>query len=85
MQVDKEDAEQGRDRRKAFLVEQDKDEQYKDAGYFDGSASRHAVHHVVKKVDQVAGHRQHNKSIELPEPGLKILGKRCCFLVFQLV
>ena len=74
MQVDKKDTQKGGDRRKTFQVEQDEEEEHDDAPYFDGGAACHPVGEVIKKIDQVAGHGQHNKGIELPESGLRIPG-----------
>ena len=85
MQVDKKDAEEGRDRGKAFLVEQNEYEQYEDADYFDSGAAGHTICEVVNEVDKVAAHGQHDKGIQPPEAGLGVLSRGCYCLVFQLV
>ena len=70
MQIHKKDAEHRRHHCHAFHVEQDENEQYKDAGYFNSSALLHTVSDIEKEIDKITAHGQHNKSIELPEPGL---------------
>ena len=85
MEVDKKDAEEGRDRRKAFLVEQDEDEQYEDADYFNSGAVCHVVCQVVNEIDKIAAHGQHDKGVQPPEAGLWVLSRGCYCLVFQLV
>lgn len=75
MEVDKNDAEQGRDRRKAFQIEQNEDEQYEDAGYFNRGAVCHPIEEVVKEVDKIAAHGQHDKCVQFPEAGLLVLSK----------
>jgi hypothetical protein len=84
VEVDKKNAQQGWYRREAFQVEQDEEEQYDDARYFDGGTACHPVGDVIEKIDEVAGHSQHNEGIELPESGFGIFGKVWRFLVIQL-
>lgn len=75
MQVHEEDAEEGRDCREAFLVEQDEDGQYKDAGYFDRSAVHHAVGQVIEEIDKIAAHGHHDERVQPPEAGLWGMGR----------
>jgi hypothetical protein len=70
MQVDKYDAEYLGSFDETSDIQPQKEEQYKDAGYLDGSAFRHAIGDIIKEVDEIATHGQHNEGVELPESGL---------------
>jgi len=75
MQVDKEDAEQGRDGRETFQVEENEDKQYKDANYFNSGAMHHTIRDVINKIDEVATHGHNDERIEPPEAGLRMLNR----------
>ena len=75
VQVDKENAEEGRDRGEAFQVEKDEDEQYKNANDLNSGALHHAIRDVIKEVDKVATHGHYDERIEPPEAGLGILDR----------
>ena len=48
-------------------VEHHEEEQHEDAYYFDDGAPEHSVVYIIEKIDRVAGHGQHDESIQLPE------------------
>ena len=75
MQVDKEDAEQGRDGGETFQVKENEDKQDQDANDLNSGAVHHAVRDIIKKVDKVAAHGNYDERIEPPEAGLGILDR----------
>jgi len=52
-------------------IQQHKTKEYKNTTYFNSGAPRHAIHSIVKEIDQIAAHGQYNKGIEVPESGTR--------------